>query len=100
MRILDYINPFVFIIAFAVGVFLTYISTSYGQIVIKYPTPDNIKHTIYRDSADTCYKYKAKKVQCPADKSKIEKMPIQHVEPNSDDSEKGIFELIKDKYFT
>ena len=100
MRILDYINPFVFIIAFCVGIFLTYISTPPPKIVIKYPNPDNVDKVTYKDSADTCYKYKAEKVQCPADKSKIEKVPIQHVEPNSDDSDKGVFELIKDKYFT
>ena len=98
MRLLDYINPFVLIIAFCVGIFLTYVSTPAPNIVIKYPTPQNAGKVVYRDSADMCYKYKSKKVQCPADKSKIEKIKIQHIE-NNDDSDKGIFSSIKDKFF-
>ena len=100
MRLFEYINPYIFIIAFCIGIFLTYISTPPPNIVIKYPTPHTAGKVIYRDSADMCYKYTSKKVQCPADKSKIESVKIQHVEGNDDNSEKGVFTLIKDKFFT
>lgn len=98
MRILDYVNPLIFIIAFCVGIFLTYISTPPPNVVLKYPTPLNAGKVVYRDSADMCYKYNAKQVQCPADKSKITETKIQHIE-GKDDSGKSFFSRIKDKFF-
>ena len=67
------------------------------KVVIKYPTPDNVKKTVYRDTADTCYKYKAKQVQCPKDSSKIEFTKIQHVE-NNDNPKEGLFTKIKKNF--
>ncbi len=77
---LKYINPFYFLIAFFIGMFFTYISTPPPDIVIKYPTPDNAGKIIYRDTADVCYKYRAQKVDCPKDKSKIKKFDLQYHE--------------------
>lgn len=98
MKILEYISPLWFILALCFGIFLTYISTPPPKIVIKYPTPDNVKKIVYRDTADNCYKYKAKQVQCPKDSSKIEFTKIQHVE-NNDNPKEGLFTKIKKNFF-
>lgn len=98
MKILEYISPLWFILALCFGIFLTYISTPPPKVVIKYPTPDNVKKIVYRDTADTCYKYKAKQVQCPKDSSKIEFTKIQHVE-NNDNPKEGLFTKIKKNFF-
>lgn len=62
----NYINPLYFFIAFAIGIFLTYIMNPPQKIVYKYPTPENTGQIIYRDLANNCYKYKATKVKCPS----------------------------------
>jgi hypothetical protein len=69
----DLIDPLYFFIAFAIGIFIVYIYNPPPRIVIKYPTPENSGKIIYKDEADVCYKYKAEKVDCPADKSIIKK---------------------------
>ena len=70
-KILDYIDPLVFLIALFVGILYTYVTTPPPRVVIKYPTPFNIKDTVYIDDNDICYKYNIKEVSCPADKSQI-----------------------------
>ena len=74
----DFFDPFYFFIALFVGLFYTYLTTPMPEIIIKYPTPENVGNIIYKDRADVCYKYVAKEVACPADKSKIKKLDIQH----------------------
>ena len=78
----DYINVTSFFIAFSIGIFLTYIYSPPKKIVIKWPTPENAGKIIYKDHADTCYKYKANEIPCPDDKSQIKNTSIQYVEDN------------------
>ena len=99
MKILEYISPLWLIIALGVGILLNYISTPPPKIVIKYPTPDNSHKIIYKDSAETCYKYKPKEVQCPKDTGKIEFTRIQHVE-NTENDKESIFTKIKKNFFS
>lgn len=77
-----YLDPLYFFIGLSIGLFFTYISTPIPEIVIKYPTPENAGKIIYRDNADVCYKYKAKRVECPNDETKIKPLEIQHVNNN------------------
>ncbi len=98
MNILEYINPLVFFISLCIGIFLTYISTPPPKIVIKYPTPNNSGKIIYRDTADMCYKYNSKEVECPTDSSDITVTNIQHIK-NDDNPKEGIFTKIKRKFF-
>lgn len=70
----DYIIPLYFFISFSIGILISYLITPTPQIVIKYPTPDNAGKIIYKDSADVCYKYRAKEVSCPTDKTDIKKI--------------------------
>ena len=74
------IDPFYFVISFCIGILLVYLLTPVPKIVIRYPTPENSGKIIYKDDNNVCYKYNAIKIQCPKDKSKINKYPIQHLE--------------------
>lgn len=66
----------VFFLVFCAGLLYVYLFTPHKQIVIKYPNPYNADKLIYSDNNNTCYKYKANKVDCPADKSKILDHPV------------------------
>ena len=76
----DYIDAKAFFIAFAIGIFLTYIYSPPKKIIIKWPTPENAGKVVYKDHADVCYKYKANELPCPDDKSQIKSTSIQYVE--------------------
>lgn len=76
MTILNFIDPFYFLIALCVGLLYTYVSAPPPHIVVKYPTPYNAGKISYVDDAGVCYKYKVEPKQCPADPTKIKKMPI------------------------
>jgi hypothetical protein len=76
----DYIYTFSFFIAIAIGLFISYIYAPTKKIIIKWPTPENSEKIVYKDDADTCYKYKANEVPCPDDKSQIKKTNIQYAE--------------------
>lgn len=80
----DYIDPLAFFIAFAVGIFLVYIYSPAKKIIIKWPTPENIEKTVYKDHSDSCYKYKANEVSCPDDKSLITTINAQYNEENKE----------------
>jgi len=74
---LDYIDTFYFVLAFGIGIFLSYIFAPAPKVVIQYPTPDNAGKITYQDDAGICYKYKTVAMQCPTDKSKLKELPIQ-----------------------
>jgi len=69
--IFEHIDPLVFLISLFIGLAYTYLTAPEPEIIIKYPTPFNIKDTIYRDKNGVCYKYKIREVNCPNDKSKV-----------------------------
>lgn len=70
------LNPFVFIVSFAVGLFIVYIFAPAPTVVIKFPSPSNAGKVVYRDKSDNCYVFKAESSECPADKSKIKEQPL------------------------
>ena len=73
----DKINPFFFFLAFAIGLFMSYILAPKKEIIIKFPTPENSDKVTYKDSDDNCFKIKATKTECPKDQNKIKDQPIQ-----------------------
>ncbi len=77
-QILENIDPFYFIVAFSIGVFISYVLAPPPQIVIQYPTPENAGKITYQDDAGVCYKYRKVNVQCPTDKTKLKKLTLQH----------------------
>lgn len=73
----DKIQPLYFFIAFAVGLLLCYVTNPKPEVIVKFPSPYNAGQIIYKDKADSCYKYQASKVSCPIDKNLIKSQPIQ-----------------------
>lgn len=74
----NYFDPWYFMVALFIGLFYTYLTTPPPEILIKYPTPENAGKIIYKDRSDVCYKYIARPVACPADKTKIQTLDLQH----------------------
>lgn len=70
-----YINIRYFLFSFFIGIFIVYVITPIPEIIIKFPTPDNINTITYKDKSDICYKYRSKEVPC--DNKSIE-TPLQH----------------------
>ena len=66
-----------FIVALAIGLFFTYISNPDAKIIYVYPTPENENQILYKDKADTCFRFQAEEVDCPANTSLIKNYKIQ-----------------------
>jgi len=77
---LDKINPYVFLIAFCIGIFMCYITQPEPKIIIKHPRPDNVDHVVYRDNNEDCYKYESLEVDCPADRKLVLEHPLRITE--------------------
>lgn len=97
--IFEYIEPIYFFIAFFIGMLITYVTAPIPKVIIKYPTPENAGKIIYRDNADVCYKYKAKEVNCPLDKSKIRDIELQYVD-NDAKNKRNIIDILRRKFIT
>ena len=67
----------VFLISFAIGVFIVYLTSPPPREIMVYPTPENVGELLYKDNADQCYKFLPDQVSCPKDESKIRKIPPQ-----------------------
>ena len=52
------------ILGLLLGVFFVYTTSPCPEMIIKYPTIDNIQNTRYVDENGTCYKYLAREVSC------------------------------------
>ena len=52
------------ILGLLLGFFVVYITSPRPEMIIKYPTIDNIRNTRYVDENGTCYKYLAREVLC------------------------------------
>jgi hypothetical protein len=74
---LDFIDPFYFILGLFIGLLYSYFKGTDPQIVYKYPTPDNAGKIVYQDKAGVCYKYRSEMIDCPVDKSLMTKQPVQ-----------------------
>lgn len=73
---LSKIHPLYFILSFAVGLFVCYLYHPTPSLIVKFPSPYNADTTIYKDNDDSCFKYKADKVECPIDKALIKAQPV------------------------
>jgi len=87
----NYIEPLYFFLALFIGMFFVYVSTPTPDIIIKYPIPEEADKLIFKDYANTCYKYVPEEVQCPSDISKIKKIDIQYVNHDEDKDKKFRF---------
>lgn len=73
--ILDQLNFFYFILSFAIGLFVCYVTTPPPKIVLKFPSPTNAGKVVYKDKEGQCYGYKAEKTACPQ-KGNVQAQPV------------------------
>jgi len=78
MFLIDKIEPLYFFLSLFIGLFLTYTFTPQPEVIIRYPTPDNIDNYVYKDGVDNCFKFTSREVRCPSDISKIKPIPLQN----------------------
>ena len=93
MSLDHYIDLHIFIISFCVGMFMVYITVPIPEIVITYPSP--YKQIVYKDSADNCYVYDSKKVDCSG--KKISDIPVQIINNHSINNKNAIRKIFKTK---
>ena len=67
----------IFLISFAIGIFFAYISDPQQKVIYIYPSPDNSDKFIYKDEADSCFKFAYEEVGCPIDAKDMGKVPTQ-----------------------
>ncbi len=91
----EYIDVRAFFISLFIGIFITYVLAPPKKYVIAYPTPETSDERIYRDKADTCYKFATEEVQCPSDKSKIHSIDIQDGSGEKDDSKNPVMKTLE-----
>ena len=72
-----YISIPVFIISFAIGIFIVYTTLGDMRTIYIYPSPENADLMIYRDKASQCFAFEQKLVTCPANPMEIAKIPTQ-----------------------
>jgi hypothetical protein len=75
---LKYINVYVFLLSFAIGMFMVYITADTSRKIYVYPTPENVDKIQYRDKTKTCFSMRQTEVQCPKDESKITTVKAQN----------------------
>jgi hypothetical protein len=77
LDLVKFINIPVFLISLAIGIFVVYTTLGDSRKIYVYPTPENVDLIQYRDKTGTCFGFEQKEVECPADESKIAKIPAQ-----------------------
>ena len=69
-------NPFVFLAGLIAGIFLICTMRLKTKEIIRYPNPENVDTTIYRDKNGVCFKFKLNDVSCEDNASAIKEFPI------------------------
>ena len=75
--IFKYISPVAFLISLAIGIFFVYLSNPKPEVIIVYPTPENVGNIQYKDKAGMCFEFEATDVVCPENNT-AQQIPIQN----------------------
>ena len=67
MKILKFLNLYVLVASFLIGLLIMHIMNPSQKKIYVYPTPENVDLLLHRDNANNCFKYKQVEVKCPAD---------------------------------
>jgi hypothetical protein len=73
----NYINIRVFLLTFAVGIFIMYVIMPDLRKIYVYPSPENVDILLYRDKTGHCFRFEEQQVPCPTNKSLIHQIPVQ-----------------------
>lgn len=71
-------NPFVFLAGIIAGIFLICTMRLKTKEIIRYPNPENVDTTIYRDKNGVCFKFKSNDVSCEDNASAIKEFPLSN----------------------
>jgi len=77
MKVLRYINVYVFLISLAFGMFAVYITAPEKRKIVVYPTHENSGILQYKDKTNSCFSVIEQEVKCPANDKDIAKVPVQ-----------------------
>ena len=58
------ISIFYILVGLFIGFFIIYVTAPAPEVILKYPTIENIHNTTYIDENNQCYKYFAKEIPC------------------------------------
>ena len=72
----DKISPLYFFCAFGIGILFCYLNKPKPNIVVKFPSPQNVNKVVYKSDDGQCYKYEVKKESCPLNKDLIKPQPL------------------------
>jgi hypothetical protein len=64
------------IIGLVIGVIAVLFIKPQQNVIYKYPIPETADKVIYKDKNGVCYKYKATKVECDKNESRLKDFPI------------------------
>ena len=64
------------VIGLLVGIVAVLFIKPQQNIIYKYPIPDTADKIVYKDKNGVCYKYKATKVECDKNESRLKDFPI------------------------
>lgn len=64
MQLFGRLNLLALVIAFVVGLMMTYMIKPPPKVIIKFPSPYNAGKVTYRDNSDTCFMYRSDEVDC------------------------------------
>ena len=73
---LKHIRLMPFVIGVIVGIIGILVIKPEKSIVLKYPTPENAEKVLYKDKNGICYRYKATKVDCDKNESRLKSYPL------------------------
>lgn len=73
----NYISIPIFLTSFAIGLFFVYILGPDVKTIYLYPSPETTGKVLFKDKADNCFYFQEEVVECPTDKSKISRIPMQ-----------------------
>jgi hypothetical protein len=76
--IFKFINLYVFLVSFAIGLFFVYIYGAEMKKIYIYPSPENVDKILFKDKADNCFCFEQIEVECPKNKALINEIPIQN----------------------
>ena len=71
-------NPFVFLAGIIAGIFLICTMRLKAKEVTRYPNPENVDSTIYRDKNGVCFKFKSEELSCDENKASIKEFPLSN----------------------